>query len=213
MSTVIADSSSYLEFVHRYIQRFAPMPEEHFRMLSPYIEVRSVKKKEIILKQGEVDNYLNLVVKGIVRKYLVSGKKEKTVQLATEGHLIQSEISFHRRVPSDVELEALEPTVLVSMHYENILLALKTIPGGEEIARGIISYMFIKKDQRSYMRLKLPVRQRFLQYLQQHPHMLQRVPQKILASYLDIKPETFSRLKHLVGKGEASEKKVTDESL
>jgi CRP-like cAMP-binding protein len=213
MSTVIADSSSYLEFVHRYIQRFAPMQDEHFRMLSPYIEVRSVKKKEIILKQGEVDNYLNLVVKGIVRKYLVSGKKEKTVQLATEGHLIQSEISFHRRVPSDVELEALEPTVLVSMHYENILLALKTIPGGEEIARGIISYMFIKKDQRSYMRLKLPVRQRFLQYLQQHPHMLQRVPQKILASYLDIKPETFSRLKHLVGKGEGSEKKVTDESL
>ncbi|RYZ45663.1 MAG: TonB-dependent receptor, partial [Sphingobacteriales bacterium] len=41
-------------------------------------------------------------------------------------------------------------------------------------------------------------REKFLEYVNNHPHMLQRVPQKILASYLNIKPETFSRLKHLI---------------
>ena len=44
------------------------------------------------------------------------------------------------------------------------------------------------------------VRERFMHYMEHHPHMLQRVSQKYLASYLNIKPETFSRLKHLTRK-------------
>jgi hypothetical protein len=42
-------------------------------------------------------------------------------------------------------------------------------------------------------------RERFLRFMQSRPELLQRVPQKYLASYLQMKPETFSRLKHLVG--------------
>ena len=41
-------------------------------------------------------------------------------------------------------------------------------------------------------------RERFLHFMKEQPDLLQRVPQKYLASYLDIKPETFSRLKHLM---------------
>jgi hypothetical protein len=72
------------------------------------------------------------------------------------------------------------------------------MPGAEELARSIITQMFIKKDNRYMEQLNITTRERFLQYMNNHPHMLQRVPQKILASYLNIKPETFSRLKHLV---------------
>jgi hypothetical protein len=58
--------------------------------------------------------------------------------------------------------------------------------------------MFIKKDKRDFKQLNTTTRERFLEYMQTHPDMLQRVPQKYLASYLNIKPETFSRLKHLL---------------
>jgi hypothetical protein len=56
----------------------------------------------------------------------------------------------------------------------------------------------MKKDARYFDQLKTPTRDRFLEYINNHPEMLQRVPQKVLASYLNIKPETFSRLKHLL---------------
>jgi hypothetical protein len=84
------------------------------------------------------------------------------------------------------------------MDYQGVQDALEKIPNAEELGRLIITYMFIKKDNRYYSQLKNTTRERFLEYMTQHPHMLQRVPQKVLASYLNIKPETFSRLKHLL---------------
>jgi hypothetical protein len=62
----------------------------------------------------------------------------------------------------------------------------------------LVSDLFIKKDFRYFDQLQKSTRERFLEYMRTHPHMLQRVPQKYIASYLNIKPETFSRLKHLI---------------
>jgi CRP-like cAMP-binding protein len=183
-----------------YLQRFAHISREGLQPLLPYLEIRRFDKKKILVNQGEIDNYLNIVIKGIVRKYAPSPKGEVTLQLATEGHFIQSEVSFHRREPSEVILETLEPVILVSMQYDRMNDAFNTFPAAEALGRAIVMQMFIKKDARYFDQLKIPTRQRFLEYINNHQDMLQRVPQKILASYLNIKPETFSRLKHLLQK-------------
>jgi Trm5-related predicted tRNA methylase len=78
-----------------------------------------------------------------------------------------------------------------------MLEALDKYPQGERLGRLILTNMYVKKDERRFIRLSKTIRNRFLDYVAGHPHMLQRVPQKYLASYLNIKPETFSRLKHL----------------
>lgn len=190
--------SEHFQFVYDLIHRFTKITLAEFNLLAPYLELRSFPKRAAILNNGEQENYLSVVVKGLVRKFIIVNKKEITIQLATEGHLVQSEVSFHTRTPSDVAIEAIEPSTLICIHFDNVQKALREIPNGEQIGRMIITYMFIKKDSRSYLQLQKNTRERFLEYLTHHPHMLQRVPQKILASYLQIKPETFSRLKHLV---------------
>jgi CRP-like cAMP-binding protein len=127
-------------------------------------------------------------------------KDEVILQLATEGHVVQSEISFLTKTPSLVILETLEPTVLVSITYDKMEEALDKFPKGERLGRMILQGMFIKKDENRYNRLLKSTRERFFHYIEHQPHMLQRVPQKYLASYLQIKPETFSRLKALMAK-------------
>ena len=190
----------YFDDLFRYLNRFMEMSRTEFDLLTPFMLVRTFDKRTVILHQGEVEDYLNVVVKGIVRKFVLSDKGEVTLQLATEGHVVQSEISFHYRSPSDVFLETIEPTTLISMHYDFVQQALENVPRAEQLGRSIIMQTFIKKDARYFDQLKKTTRERFLEYVQDHPHMLQRVPQKILASYLNIKPETFSRLKHLIRK-------------
>lgn len=194
------DTRGYFEHTFIYLKRFMDLSRSDFDLIIPLLELRTYDKKTFVVEQGEVDNYLNIVLKGLVRKYVKAPKGEVTIQLATEGHLIQSEISFHKRIPSDVILETLENTVLVSVHHDNINWAVNHLPGAEALGRSIVTQMFIKKDNRYMEQLNISTRERFLQYMNNHPHMLQRVPQKILASYLNIKPETFSRLKHLVKK-------------
>ena len=190
----------YFEYAHRYLGRFMPITKEELFDLLQYCEIRKFDKRTILVKEGEVDNYLNLVVKGLVRKYLQKGKDELIMQLATEGHVVQSEISFLTRTPSPVVLETLEPTIMVSLTYDKMEEALDKFSQGEKLGRLILTGMLIKKDENRYNMALKSTRERFFEYIDHHPHMLQRIPQKYLASYLQIKPETFSRLKALMAK-------------
>ena len=201
MNKAFADIDPILfDYAQKYLGRFMPITREELIELLEYCEIRKFDKRVIIVRVGEVDNYLNLVVKGLIRKYLPVRKDEVILQLATEGHVVQSEISFLTQSPSMVVVETLEPTILLSLTHDKMEEALNKFPKGERLGRMIISGMYIKKDENRYNRLAKSTRQRFFDYVDQHQHMLQRVPQKYLASYLQIKPETFSRLKALLSK-------------
>ena len=200
MTNLIDINPSLIEYAHRYLQRFMTITIDELKMLLSYCEIRQVEKRTILVKEGEVDNYLNMVVKGLVMKYVRVKKNDMILQLATEGHVIDSEISFLTRTPSLVFVETLEPTIMVSLTYDKMEEALDKFPQGERLGRLILTGMYVKKEESRYYRLLKSPRERFLDYLNAHPHMLQRVPQKYLASYLNIKPETFSRMKHLVAK-------------
>ena len=201
MNKALADIDPMLfDYAQKYLGRFMPISREELVELLQYCEIRKFDKRAVIVREGEIDNYLNLVVKGLIRKYLPVRKDEVILQLATEGHVVQSEISFLTRKPSMVVLETLEPTILLSLTYDKMEEALDRFPKGERLGRMILYGMFIKKDENRYNRLSKSTRQRFFDYIDHHQHMLQRVPQKYLASYLQIKPETFSRLKALLAK-------------
>lgn len=187
-----------LDDLYQYLSGFVPLTRSEFSLLLPYIEIREFEKKVKILRDGEVERYLNIIARGLVRKYLPFKDKEVIIQLATEGHIVHSELSFHYRLPSESVVETIEPTVLLSITYDSLEQLYERFPKAERLGRLIISDLFIKKDFRYFDQLRKSTRERFLEYIRTHPHMLQRVPQKYIASYLNIKPETFSRLKHLV---------------
>jgi len=99
------DISAYNEFAFQMIQKFGKLTREEFDQLTPYFQVRYFDKKTVLLQKGDVEDYLSVVVKGVVRKFIRVRGNEVTLQLATEGHMVQSEVSFHMRTPSDVILE------------------------------------------------------------------------------------------------------------
>ena len=125
------DINQYTGYILKFIQQYIKVSEQDLIQFIPYFEVRTFSKREEVLRYGQTDDYLNLVVKGLLRKYVLVGKNEKTLQLAIEGKVIQSEVSFHTRVPSNVIIEALEPSIVVSMRYDNVLYVLDNIPVAE----------------------------------------------------------------------------------
>jgi CRP-like cAMP-binding protein len=201
MSNSTAAYKDSLEHLHHYLSYFVPLSKQEFGLLLPYIEIREFEKKVRVIDTGMVERYLNVIAIGLARKYLPVRNKEITVQLASEGHLIHSELSFHYRIPSRAVIETIEPTVFFSISYDSLQQLYDEYPKAEHLGRLLISDLFIKKDNRYYHQLIKNTRERFLDYVRTHPQMLQRVPQKYIASYLNIKPETFSRLKHLVRPG------------
>jgi len=186
-----------LDDLFHYLTGFVPLTKAEFSVFLPYIEIREFEKKVKVIREGEVERYLNIIARGLVRKYLPIKEEEVIIQLATEGHIIHSELSFHYRTPSGSIVETIEPTVFLSISYDSLEQLYQRYPKVERLGRLIMSDLFIKKDFRYFDQLSKSTRERFLDYIRTHPQMLQRVPQKYIASYLNIKPETFSRLKHL----------------
>ena len=68
----------------------------------------------------------------------------------------------------------------------------------EHLGRLVVTFAMIIKDRWQMQMVKMTPRERFLNFVTKNPELMQRVPQKYLASYLNIKPETFSRFKHLI---------------
>jgi len=187
----------FFQFLHKFIS----LSEEEFdQYIRPNIEVRHFKKKQLITKDGEIEDYFNFITKGLARKYYKKGNQEINVQISTEGHIIHAQESFHSRTPSEYFIEAIEPTTVVSITYDNIEKIYSQSHKMERLGRLVITFTMIIKDRWLMNMLKHTPRERFLDFVHKNPELLQRVPQRYLASYLNIQPETFSRFKHLLRK-------------
>ncbi len=194
------DIASYYKKVLNYLSGFLAFTEEEFNEIAKYCEIRHFTKKQRVLDIGETENYFNIIVKGVARKFVISGRKEVTMQLAIEGEFILSEISFTKREPSQVIIETIEPSIFISIKHTDLEQLYLNMPKVEKLARLVVVDMYVKKDSQEFLNLEKTVRERFLEYISDHPHILLRVPQKYIATFLNIKPETFSRLKHLLKK-------------
>ena len=182
-----------------FLNKFAPISTADFQnILEPLLVVRHFNKKELLSKPGEIDNYLNFIVKGLVRKYYKKGKEEIHTQISYEGHVMLSEESFYSRQPSEYYIEAIEPTTVVSISFDDLESVYSKSRQFEHLGRLIIIHTFLLKDKWQLQMVKMTPRERFINFVQKNPELMQRVPQKYLASYLNIKPETFSRFKHLI---------------
>jgi CRP-like cAMP-binding protein len=182
-----------------YLRKFVDLSEDEFNQyLLPVTRVRRFGKKEIITKAGEIENHFNFIVKGLVRKFYKKGHQEINTQISMEDHLILSQESFHSRTPSEYFIEAIEPTTFVSISYDDLEKLYNQSHKMEHIGRLVVTYAMIIKDRWQMQMVKMTPRERFLNFVTKNPELMQRVPQKYLASYLNIKPETFSRFKHLI---------------
>ena len=184
---------------HQFLNKFVTLSEEEFNMMiKPHIRLRQFCKKEIITPAGQVEHYFNFVLNGLVRRYYRRGSEEVNIQIAAERHIIQAYESFLSGAPTEQVVEAIEPTHLLSISRHDLDKIYSYNAKMERMGRLLLTFTLILKERWQMQLVKLSPRERFLLFVQNQPKLLQRVPQKQLASLLNIKPETFSRFKHML---------------
>jgi CRP-like cAMP-binding protein len=182
-----------------YLQKFVDLTDAEFdQYLLPIIKIREFGKKEKLIKTGEIENHFNFIIKGLIRKYYKKGSLEIITQVSNEGHIIHCQESFHSRLPSDYTVETIEPSTVISITYDDLENAFANSKKMEHLGRIVVTHTMVIKDRWQLQMVKMTPRERFLNFVTKNPELMQRVPQKYLASFLHIKPETFSRFKHLI---------------
>ena len=192
------------EIVRQFISKYVAMSDEELAAVARVIEIRHFDKKTIVTRQGEIEAYLNMVAKGLARKYFIHPKKkeEQVIHLAKEGDFICNLESFTSVKPSPSVIETIEPTTFLCISKQKLDDLYLRIPKVERLGRLVITQQFIENEHWEYNRSLYNSQERFIHFVNENADLIQRVPQKILASYLNIKPETFSRLKHLLRAGQ-----------
>jgi CRP-like cAMP-binding protein len=181
-----------------YLARFIELTDEELEVVTSIAEVRTYDKKVRLIDEGEYENYFNFIVKGLARKFFYKDEEEIITQLAKEGELISSSVSFLSGEKSLYIVETIEPTTFLSFSKESIEMLYARDRKWQRLGRLIITDLFLQKENWDLERMLYSTQERFVRFVSNNSNLFQRVPQKYLASYLNIQPETFSRLKHLL---------------
>ena len=189
-----------LELLRQYVSDYATLTEEDFGLLASKIVVRNFDKHVQLIRPGETERYMNFIARGLVRMFFYKGRTEVVTVLARERELISASASFLSGEPSHYYVETLEPTTLLSITREDLDEVYRMSSRVERVGRLMTTQFVLQKEEWEHEYMRLDTRERFIRFVEKDPELIQRVPQKYLASYLNMKPETFSRLKHLLKK-------------
>ncbi|HEY4060907.1 MAG TPA: Crp/Fnr family transcriptional regulator [Puia sp.] len=187
-----------LELLRQYVSGYVGLTNEEFAFLGEALVIRSFDKRQQLLQAGEVENYLNFLVKGLARMYFYRDKTEVITNIAREGQFISASASFLSGAPSSYFVETLEPTTCLSITRQQLEKLYRESSRIERLGRLMTTDFVLQKEAWELECMRLDTKERFLHFVESNPELMQRVPQKYLASYLNMKPETFSRLKHLL---------------
>lgn len=181
--------------VFAYINKFLELSEAERKVLRQQIQIMTCVPKQVLTNIGELEQHSYFIEKGLVRKYFYRGQEEITVQICREGQPIGSSVSFLSGVPSDFVIETMEPCTLAFITKSGMETLYEYSVNFEKMGRLIILEWMLMKEKTDTFRMISSPKERFAQFIKENPDLLARVPQKYLASLLDIKPETFSRFK------------------
>lgn len=180
-----------------FLERYYPISDADFDLFSKRVFLVEKAPKEKLIDEGEKEDHVYFVSKGIFRKYFRKGDEEIVTGFFREGDVCQSAVSYFTGLPSSFIIEAIEPTVCLGIRRHDLEFLIEVIPGLEKIFRAVLASLFVKKDLERMHQMKFSKKERFLQFCDDEPELLMRVPQKQLASYLEIAPETFCRMKQM----------------
>lgn len=163
---------------------------------------RKVKRKQFLLRAGEVCRNENFIVKGCIRQYTLDEEgQEHVISFGVEDWWINDVYSYLTQQPSPYYVDALEDTEVLQLSRDKMELLYTEVPKFERFFRIMLQNAIIRYHHRINQNLSMSARERYLDFISQCPSIEQRLSQKQIASYLGITPVFLSMLRReLAGK-------------
>ena len=177
ITTIKEDKTNWEKFQNAFIQR-------------------EVTSKSTLLKEGEISKQIHFIQKGCLREWFNKDGKDITFQFFFEGQPVASIDSFMNNKPSLFSIESIEPSTILSLGKNDFEELLKTYPEFKGGFQSFIFQRFRNYGQLFLSRIKDTPQERYDDLLNNHPEIIQRIPQHYIASYLGITPISLSRIRN-----------------
>lgn len=157
-------------------------------------EIIQTQKNQVIKEYGDREKYFYFILKGSGGIMLHQNNNYLCIDLCYDGDFFGDYLSFLTNQKTDLEVICFEPCTLFKISRHNFQELAKT-EYGRLICQTASDSLFIHKQTQQLELLSKTAEQRYIEMLEKQPNIIQRTPNKYIASYLGITPESFSRIR------------------
>ena len=184
------------DLLTQFIREKVSIPDENLNAILPYFKTLSVKKNTFLIHEGQLGQQLYFVNKGCLRIFFINEEgQESTRFLAFENHFASALVSFITEAPALEYVQALEDSELLVINRNDFFHLLEKQALWEQFYRHYLEYAYVTNTNRLMSFITMDARTRYEKLLKENPVVVKRLPNKIVASFLNISQETLSRLK------------------
>jgi len=178
------------------IKRYVSLNADDEQQFCAIIKTTRVKRKQFIVQPNFICSYQNYVLKGALRSYFVNNEGiEYTIQFAIEDWFISDFNSYINQTPAFLFVEALEDSIVQQISHSDVEKLCASNSKFEHFFRLVAQKSFAFSQRRILSNLGKSAEERYIEFQNMYPSIVQRVPQYALASYLGMSPEFLSKIR------------------
>jgi CRP-like cAMP-binding protein len=178
------------------IRPWVALAEPQWRMLKAICYPRMVRNQEHVVYPGTHSHELFFVASGLLRfYYLGENGSESNKAFIIENQFAGSLAAFTLDLPVLYGVQALEPTTMLVASYADVVALYDQHSAFDRFGRKLAEWLLLGKEIRNRSFLQHGAAERYQEFVRHYPHLVQRLPQYHIASYLGITEVSLSRLK------------------
>lgn len=182
-----------------YIKDRIEVSDESLNTILSYFKPLKQAKNELLVCAGQTSQHTYFVGKGCLRIYYINEEgKDVTRYIAFENQIATALVSFITKAPSAEYIQVIEKSELLYITHEDFNLLLQTVPEWLQFYCRYLERAYVNNTNRLMSFTTMDARERYQLLLKINPTIVKRLPNKIVASYINVSQETLSRLKSKV---------------
>ncbi|MFB9107718.1 Crp/Fnr family transcriptional regulator [Flavobacterium gyeonganense] len=191
------NKEKYLNNLNQKIESYSPISGKTWKFIEEIAEFQTLKKGETLLQNGEIAKNLHFIAKGILRAYITDQQGNfYNKNLFFENAFAGSKVSLMLQTPSNFTIEALEDCLVINIDYKKYMTLINE---NEDLKNFYIAHLeknwIIEKEQREVALVMQNATERYVQLLEKHTDIADRIPLLHIASHLGITPTQLSRIR------------------
>ncbi len=188
-------SKEILKSIVSYFETFGVVSSQIEKYIQKNFYHRQVRKLEYIIEPGKPNDSLFFIMKGVVRGFIRSDGKEITTWINEENEIVGSIRNFGLEQASEEYLQALENSDLLVLPKESVQYLYDNFPETNRIGRLIMEENYRDAEERAFI-CRLPqAEERYRRFVHFRGGLVNRIPLKFIANYLNMNLETLSRIR------------------
>ena len=180
----------------RAITKVVSLNSSEIEILKEKMNFKTYKKGELLVKQNTVCKSVNFIVSGCVKSsYLDQKGVEHVMFFAVKNWWAGDLGSFYSQTPANYNVACLEETEVICINYSSLEEIYRFIPKMERFFRILVQNAYVSLQTKMIQHKSLSTKERYLIFQKNYADIEQRVPQYLIASYLGVTKEFFSKMK------------------